>query len=144
MAVCLSLLCAPACRREGGAPPPPAPPLPVRATLGQVKGSVSIKRAAGDEWVAASAGTVVHDDDKLRTGSGASAELRFPSGTVVSVSEDTLLGISETRGVPGRGQTDVTLLRGAVDATLDRPANQSLTVGTPAATVRAGREIVFQ
>jgi len=63
---------------------------------------------------------------------------------VVSVSEDTLLGISETRGVPGRGQTDVTLLRGAVDATLDRPANQSLTVGTPAATVRAGREIVFQ
>ena len=72
MAVCLSLLCASACRRDGGSPPPPAPPLPVRATLGQVKGSVSIKRAAGDDWVAASAGTVLHDDDKLRTGSGAS------------------------------------------------------------------------
>jgi hypothetical protein len=144
MAVCLSLLCAPACRRDAAPAPPPAPPLPVRATLGQVKGTVSIKRAAGDDWLAASAGTVLHDDDKLRTGSGASAELRFPSGTVVSVSEDTLLGIAETRGTPGRGQTDVTLLRGAVDATLDRPANQSLTVGTPAATVRAGREIVFQ
>ena len=88
---------------------------------------------------------MLHDDDKLRTGSGASAELRFPSGTVVSVSEDTLLGIAETRGsCRGAAQTDVTLLRGAVDATLDRPANQSLTVGTPAATVRAGREIVFQ
>ena len=66
------------------------------------------------------------------------------AGTVVVVSEDTLLGIAETRAAPGRPQADVTVLRGAVDATLDRPTNQSLTVGTPAATVRAGREIVFQ
>jgi hypothetical protein len=142
MAVCLSLLCAPACRRDASpAPPPPAPPQPVRATLGQVRGTVSIKRAAGDDWVAAAAGTVLHDDDKLRTGSGASAELRQHGGERVG---GHALGIAETRGVPGRGQTDVTLLRGAVDATLDKPANQTLTVGTPAATVRAGREIVFQ
>ena len=61
-----------------------------------------------------------------------------------TLAQDTLLGIAETRAAPGRPQADVTVLRGAVDATLDRPANQSLTVGTPAATVRAGREIVFQ
>ena len=91
-----------------------------------------------------SGGTVLYDDDKLRTERGGSAELHFPSGTVVVVSEDTLLGIAETRAAPGRPQADVTVLRGAGDATLDRPANQSLTVGTPAATVRAGREIVFQ
>ena len=36
------------------------------------------------------------------------------------------------------------VVRGNCDDTLDWPANQSLTVGTPAATVRAGREIVFQ
>jgi len=145
MALCLPLLvCAPACRRDAGAPPPVAPRQPVRATLARVKGAVSVKRAAGDEWRAATEGTTLYDDDKLRTGSGGSAELRFPSGTVVAVSEDTLLGIAETQAAPGRPQADVTVLRGAVDATLDRPANQSLTVGTPAATVRAGREIVFQ
>ncbi|HET9158802.1 MAG TPA: FecR domain-containing protein [Myxococcaceae bacterium] len=116
----------------------------MRATLAEVKGSVSVKRATGDEWQVAVNGTVLYDDDKLRTERGGAAELRFPSGTVVVVSEDTLLGIAETRAAPGRPQTDVTVLRGAVDATLDRPANQSLTVGTPSATVRAGREIVFQ
>ena len=145
MALCLPLfVCVPACRRDAKAPPAPTPKQSVRATLAQVSGSVSVKRAAGDEWQAAVSGTALYDDDKLRTERGSSAELRFPSGTVVVVSEDTLLGIAETRAAPGRPQTDVTVLRGAVDATLDRPANQSLTVGTPAATVRAGREIVFQ
>jgi hypothetical protein len=145
MALCLPLLvCVPACRRDAKAPPAPAPKQSVRATLAEVKGSVSVKRATGDEWQAAVNGTALYDDDKLRTERGGSAELRFPSGTVVVVSEDTLLGIAETRAAPGRPQADVTVLRGAVDATLDRPANQSLTVGTPAATVRAGREIVFQ
>jgi hypothetical protein len=145
MALCLSLVvCAPACRREGSPPPAPTPAQPARATLAGVRGTVSVKRAAGDAWFPAGTGTPLYDDDKLRTGSGASAELRFPSGTVVGVSEDTLLGIAESHRPPGRGQADVTVLRGAVDATLDRPANQSLTVGTPAATVRAGREIVFQ
>lgn len=145
MALCLSLVvCAPACRREVSAPPAPTPAQPARATLGEVRGTVSVKRAAGDAWFPAGTGTVLYDDDKLRTGSGASAQLRFPSGTVVGVSEDTLLGIAESHRAPGRSQADVTVLRGAVDATLDRPANQSLTVGTPAATVRAGREIVFQ
>jgi len=146
MALCLSLfVCAPACRRDAQAPPaPPAPKQSARATLVQMKGAVSVKRATGDEWLGAVNGTVLYDDDKLRTERGGSAELHFPSGTVVVVSEDTLLGIAETRAAPGRPQADVTVLRGAVDATLDRPANQSLTVGTPAATVRAGREIVFQ
>lgn len=145
MALCLPLLvCAPACRRDSRAPPAPAPKQPVRATLARVQGAVSVKRAAGDEWQAAVNDTALYDDDKLRTERGGSAELRFPSGTVVVVSEDTLLGIAETRPVPGRAPADVTVLRGTVDATLERPANQSLTVGTPAATVRAGREIVFQ
>ncbi len=145
MALCLPLfVCAPACRRDAKAPPAPAPKQSVRATVAQVTGSVSVKRAAGDEWQTAVNGTVLYDDDKLRTERGSSAELRFPSGTVVVVSEDTLLNVAETRAAPGRAQADVTVLRGTVDATLDRPANQSLTVGTPAATVRAGREIVFQ
>ena len=80
-----------------------------------MKGAVSVKRATGDEWLAAVNGTVLYDDDKLRTERGGAAELRFPSGTVVAVSEDTLLGIAETRAAPGRPQADVTVLRGAVD-----------------------------
>src|SRR5262249_60146795 len=122
VAVRLALPCPSACRRDANPAPPPAPRLPVRASLGQVKGSVSIKRAAGDDWVAASAGTVLHDDDKLRTGSGASAELRFPSGTGGSVSGDTRVGISETRGVPGRGQDGDHRRPGAGDGVLGRAA----------------------
>src|SRR5262249_43935014 len=109
MALCPALLvCAPACRRDAKAPPTPAPKQSVRATLAQVKGSVSVKRATGDEWQAAVTGTTLYDDDKLRTERGGSAELHFPSGTVVVVAEDTLLGVAETRAPPGRPQTHVT------------------------------------
>ncbi len=53
MALCLPLLvCAPACRRDAKAPPAPAPKQSVRATLAEVRGAVSVKRAAGDEWPA--------------------------------------------------------------------------------------------
>src|SRR5499427_1148310 len=98
MALCLPLLvCAPACRRDAQAPPAPAPQQAVRATLAQVKGSVSVEGGTRDEWGAAANGTTLYDDDKLRTEQGGSAKLHLPSGTEVVVSEDTLLGIAETR-----------------------------------------------
>jgi hypothetical protein len=130
-------------------PPPPArvpaaPPPEPRAQLKGLKGDVKVKRAAGDEWVSAKEGMPLFENDKVRTVSGASAQLVFANGSTVNVGADALVGIAETRPRPGLERADLTVLRGRVDAELDAPARQSLSVTTPAATVRAGREIVFQ
>jgi hypothetical protein len=123
----------------------PAVPPPVRrAQLKGLQGDVKVKRAAGDEWLPAQEGMPLFENDKVRTVAGAGAQIVFANGGVVNLGEDALIGIAETRPKPGQERTDLTVLRGRVDAELEDPARQSLSVTTPAATVRAGREIVFQ
>lgn len=117
---------------------------PARARFGAVSGSVMVKRATGDDWVNANSRTEVWENDKVRTAVGARATLRFVNGTEVSLGEDALVSIAENRPVPGVEKTDLTLLKGRIDAELAEPASQSLSVTTPGSTVRAGREIVFQ
>jgi hypothetical protein len=123
----------------------PAVPAPVkRAQLKGLQGDVKVKRAAGDEWLPAQEGMPLYENDKVRTVDGAGAQVVFANGGVVNLGEDALIGIAETRPRPDQGRTDLTVLRGRVDAELEDPARQSLSVATPAATVRAGREIAFQ
>ncbi|MFY2558252.1 FecR domain-containing protein [Corallococcus terminator] len=121
-------------------------PAPVpRAHLRGLKGNVQIKRATADEWSTASEGVPLFENDKVRTEAGAGADLVFSgTGSMVHLGDDSLIGIAETRPRPGRPRTDLTVLRGRIDAELKQPANQSLSVGTSAATIQAGREIVFQ
>jgi hypothetical protein len=123
---------------------PVAPTAEVKAHLEQVSGDVKIKRAAGDDWLNATDGTQLYEDDKIRTAKGAGTSIRFTNGSSLALGEDALIGIAETKARLGADRTDVTVLKGHVDAELKDPAKQSLSVGTPAATVRAGREIVFQ
>jgi hypothetical protein len=145
MALCLTLLAAgDACRKSPPGPSDAAPPPPPRATLQQLKGTVSVKRAAADDWTAANEGMALLENDTVQTGARASALLRFPNGSSVLIGEEALIGIAETGGSPGRDRTDLTVRRGSVDATLQTPATQDLSVSTPSATVRGGREIVFQ
>jgi hypothetical protein len=115
-----------------------------RATLKEVHGDVKLKRATGDEWLAAKESLPLFENDKVRTAAGASARVQFPNGSMVNLGEDALIGIAETRPRPGQERTDLTVLKGQVDAALETPATQSLSVSTPAATVQAGREIVFR
>jgi hypothetical protein len=115
-----------------------------KARLRRVSGDVRMKRAAGDEWAAAPDNAVLLANDKVRTLRGGSAIIEFANGSVVTLGADALIGIAETHPLPGQDRTDLTLLRGRLDAELDDPAKQSLSVNTPTATVRAGREIVFQ
>jgi hypothetical protein len=124
--------------------PPPAKALEPRAQLKEVRGDVKLKRATGDEWQAAREGLALFENDKVRTASGASARVQFPNGSLVNLGEDALIGIAETRPRPGQERTDLTVLKGQVDAALETPATQALSVSTPAATVQAGREIVFR
>lgn len=116
----------------------------VRAHLKTLQGDVKIKRAAGDEWMAAQEGLPLYENDKVRTVAGAGAQIVFASGGTVNLGEDALIGIADTRPRPGQERTDLTVLKGRVDAKLEAPSTQSLSVTTPAATVRAGREIVFR
>ena len=121
-----------------------APPPMRRAQLKGLQGDVKVKRAAGDEWLPAQEGMPLFENDKVRTVAGAEAQIVFANGSMVNLGEDALIGIAETRPRPGQERTDLTIVRGRVDAELEDPARQSLSVTTPAATVKAGREIVFQ
>ncbi|XXF76396.1 FecR domain-containing protein [Myxococcaceae bacterium GXIMD 01537] len=127
-------------------PPPAATPRPAppRAHLKTIQGDVKVKRAASDEWQPAQEGLPLFENDKVRTVAGANAQLVFAHGGTVNLGEDALIGIAETRPRTGLERTDLTVLKGRVDAELEAPSTQSLSVTTPAATVRAGREIVFQ
>ena len=110
---------------------------PARARLRKLRGDVMLKRAAADDWVAATEKGELRENDKVRTAAGASAVIDFGNGSLATIGEDALLAIAE------RGEADLTVLKGRVDAQLDQ-ATGSLTLTTPAATIRAGREIVFQ
>ncbi|MFL5321402.1 MAG: FecR domain-containing protein, partial [Myxococcaceae bacterium] len=115
-----------------------------KAQLKQSNGDVSVKRAAGDDWVAAPELAELFENDKVRTAKGAAAVIRVANGSEVQLGEDALIAIAETRTRPGTDRTDLTVFKGRINAELDAPGSQSLTVSTPSATVRAGREIVFQ
>ncbi|HME90223.1 MAG TPA: FecR domain-containing protein [Myxococcaceae bacterium] len=115
-----------------------------KATLRQVTGDVRVKRAAGDDWLRATEKMELLANDKVRTLRGASTLIEFVNGSIVTIGDDALIGIAETRPTPGQERSDLTLVRGRLDAELDDPNKQSFSVNTPAATVRAGREIVFQ
>ncbi len=123
---------------------PVAPAKTPRARLGGVKGTVTVKREAGDDWLSAGAGFELHENDKVRTAPGGSATLSFTNGSVVTIGEDALLSIAETRVNPGQERSDLTVIKGKVNAELGDSGQSSLTVSTPSAFVRAGREILFQ
>jgi hypothetical protein len=126
-------------------PAPAAAPAPEpRAHLKNVKGDVKVKRVSGDDWMPAQEGLALYENDKVSTMQGAGAQIVFTNGGTANMGENSLVGIAETRTLPGQERTDLTLEKGQVEADLPDPARQSLSVATPAATVRAGREIVFQ
>jgi hypothetical protein len=115
-----------------------------KARLRQISGDVRMKRAAGDDWAPAPDNAVLLANDKVRTLRGGSAVIEFANGSIVSLGEDALISIAETHPLPGQDRSDLTLVHGRLDAELEDPAKQSLSVNTPTATIRAGREIVFQ
>lgn len=140
---CLLSLCVAACSDAPARPEAPSPALQ-RAVLRGVKGNVKVKRATGDVWVDATNELPLFQNDKVSTASSAAAEVVFVNGSSLTIGEDALIAIAETRPAMGRDRTDVTVLKGQINAELKDAARQSLSVSTPTATVRSGREIVFQ
>lgn len=117
---------------------------PPKARLEALSGEVQVKRAAEDDWATGAEAMDLFENDKVRTVSGASVKIVFLNGSHVKVGENALVSIAETQTRPGEDRSDLTVIEGRIDAELPNADKQSLTVTTPAATVRAGREIVFQ
>ena len=86
----------------------------------------------------------LRENDKVRTSASAGARIEFTSGGKATLGEDGLFVIAETRVRPGAERTDLTVLKGRVDAELVDVQHQALSVTTPNVTVRAGRKIEFQ
>ncbi|HXB54837.1 MAG TPA: FecR domain-containing protein [Vicinamibacteria bacterium] len=82
------------------APPASVPPVSTSARFTNIDGSVQVRVAGTLQWVSADRNIVLNKADLVRTGSGASAEIRFFDGTVFHVRADSLLAIEETSEDP--------------------------------------------
>ena len=102
-----------------------------------------MKRADSDEWLPVAMGATLSREDKIRTSKGAAAVILFDEGTELAIDEGSMVAISDLPAeAPRKG--GITLLRGKVDAEVDRNRSSDFSVKTPAAVARATKEIVFQ
>ena len=90
-------------------PPPPATAIETGARFAKIDGSVQVKRAGTLEWLPATLAVVLRQNDLVRTGSGAAAEIHFADGTVFNVRPDSLITIEESSQNPVSRQQRVAL-----------------------------------
>ena len=122
--------------RKAPPPPPAATTVQTGARFERIDGSVQVKRAGTLEWLPATAAVVLRQNDLVRTGSGAAAEIRFTDGTAFSVRPDSLITIEESSQNPVSRQQRVALSIQSGEANFQTAArNTSTTISTP--TVRA-------
>jgi TonB family protein len=71
----------------------PAPAAIEAARFSTIEGGVQVKFVGTTEWVGATQSQVLRADDLVRTGPGASAEIRFADGTLLAVRPNSVLQI---------------------------------------------------
>ena len=122
-------------------PPPPPTSVEIGARFLKVEGSVQVKRAGTLEWNSATLAVVLRQNDLVRTGSGAMAEIRLADGGVINVRPDSLLTILESSQNPISREQRTALAIQSGEAnfqTAARGVPGSTTISTP--TVRATAE----
>lgn len=122
---------------------PPSPPAAVEtgARFVKIEGSVQVKRAGTLEWNSATLAHVLRQNDLVRTGSGAMAEIRLADGGVINVRPDSLLTILESSQNPISREQRTALAIQSGEAnfqTASRTVPGRTTISTP--TVRATAE----
>jgi hypothetical protein len=121
-------------------PAPTAPattPVEVGARFASIEGSVDVKRAGTLEWRAATTAVVLRQNDLVRTGASATAEILFADGMHINVRPDTLITIVESSQNPVSRQQRNSLAVQSGEAnfqTAPRAVPGSTTITTP--TVR--------
>jgi hypothetical protein len=125
------------------APPPPPPALNVEtgARFASFDGSVHVKRAGTLEWRAATPTAVLRQNDLVRTGSGATAEILFADGMHISVRPDTLITIVESSRNLVSQQQRTALAVQSGEANFQTAAREgTTTISTPTLRTDAGRD----
>jgi hypothetical protein len=122
-------------------PPPPATRVETGARFASIEGSVHVKRAGTLEWRAATLTAVLRQNDLVRTGAGATAEVLFADGMHISVRPDTLITIVESSQNPVSRQQRTALAVQSGEANFQTAArNGSTTISTPTLRTNAGRD----
>jgi hypothetical protein len=109
----------------------------VGARFASIEGNVHVKRAGTLEWRAATPAVVLRQNDLVRTGASATAEILFADGMHINVRPDTLITIVESSRNPVSRQQRNALTVQSGEAnfqTAPRAAPGSTTITTP--TVR--------
>jgi hypothetical protein len=102
-----------------------------------------VKRAGTLEWIPATPAVVLRQNDLVRTGAGAAAEIRFVDGTAFSVRPDSLITIEESSQNPLSRQQRVALSIQSGEANFQTAARDvpgSTTISTPTVRTTAERE----
>jgi hypothetical protein len=123
-------------------------PTPVRAVetgarFTAIEGSVQVKKAGTLDWTTATMATVLRQNDLVRTGGGATAEILFAAGDVVNLRPDTLFTIVESSQNPVSRQQRVALAIQSGEANFQTPARSvpgETTISTPTVRTTAERE----
>jgi hypothetical protein len=123
--------------------PPPATEVETGARFERIDGSVQVKRAGTLEWIPATRAVVLRQNDLVRTGSGATAEIQFADGTAFSVRPDSLITIEESSQNPVSRQQRVALSIQSGEANFQTAARNvpgSTTISTPTVRTTADRD----
>ena len=132
----------------GGSPPPAPPPLEsveTGARFQDFDGRVHVKRAGTLEWIEATTAVVLHSNDLVRTGPGATAEIVFAGGDQISLRPDSLTTIVESSQNPVSKQHRVALSIQSGEAnfqTASRAVPGFTTISTPTVRTTAERDTV--
>ena len=129
--------------RRGPAPPVPLQSVETGARFTSFEGSVQVKKAGTLDWTPATAAIVLRQNDLVRTGGGATAQILFADGTVIDVRPDSLTTIEETSQNPVSRQYRVALSIQSGEAnfqTAARTVPGETTISTPTVRTTADRE----
>lgn len=122
-------------------PPPPAASVETGVRFATFDGSVHVKRAGTLEWKAATLAMVLKQNDLVRTGAGATAEILFADGMRISVRPDTLITIVESSQNPVSRQQRTALAVQSGEANFQTAARAgSTTISTPTLRTTASRD----
>jgi hypothetical protein len=125
------------------APPPPPQTLETGARFTAMEGRVQVKQAGTLEWKSATMSMLLHQNDLVQTGGGATAEILFADGTVFNVRPDTLMTIEESSQNLLSRQQRVALSIQSGEAnfqTAARTVPGETTISTPTVRTTAERE----
>ncbi len=127
----------------GPRPPQSTPPptaIQTGARFTAIEGSVQVKFAQKLEWVNATRAMWLRQNDLVKTGSGAAAEILFADGTVIALRPDSLFTIVESTQNPVSRQQRVSLSIQSGEANFQTASRA--TISTPTVRTTAERETV--